>query len=50
MEEKQLLRTEIVDNIAVLTMDNPPLNLMTMPLLEELRKAVLTLPKDKQWQ
>ena len=48
MEEKQLLRTQIVGNIAVLTMDNPPLNLMTMHLLEELRKAVLTLPKDKQ--
>ena len=47
MEEKQLLRTEIVDNIAVLTLDNPPLNLLTIPLMEQLRTAVLTLPKDK---
>lgn len=48
MEEKQLLRTEIVGSVAVLTIDHPPLNLMTIPLLEELRKAALTLPKNKQ--
>jgi enoyl-CoA hydratase len=41
-----LVRTEIKDGVAVLTLDNPPLNLVTLELTRRLQTALHALARD----
>jgi enoyl-CoA hydratase len=41
-----LVRTHIQDGVAVLTLDNPPLNLVTLELTRRLEAALATLARD----
>ncbi len=46
MEKKQLVRLERRGSVAIVTLDNPPLNLLTPALLGQLKEAVDTVSKD----
>jgi enoyl-CoA hydratase/carnithine racemase len=46
MTEKKLFKIEIVDKIALVTINNPPLNLLSYDLLLELRDIVEEFNKD----
>ena len=46
MEDKQLIRVERTGGIAVITLDNPPLNLLTPALLGQLKDAIKDLSAD----
>lgn len=48
MEEKQLLCVEIKDNIAIVTLNNPPLNLLSVELLSQIRETFSMLGNNKQ--
>ncbi len=40
------IRTEVADGVATLTLDSPPLNILTRAMLAELRAALATLAAD----
>ncbi len=44
--EYDLLKVEVDDRIATITVDNPPINLITMPLYAELRSLSEALERD----
>ena len=48
MEEKQLVRYHREGAVAVITLDNPPLNLLTPALLGQLKETVDGAAKDKE--
>lgn len=46
MDEKQLIRVEREGAVAIIWLENPPLNLLTPPLLGQLKAAIEALDKD----
>ena len=44
----ELLKVDIKDNIAIVTLDNPPLNLLGPQLLNELKTEFNRLSEDEQ--
>lgn len=45
-DELELLRVEVVDRVAAVTIDAPPINVLTVPLLRELGAALRGLAAD----
>jgi len=48
MIEHKLLKVEIKDRVAIVSLNNPPLNLITLDMLSELRATILELGANKE--